>query len=123
MSTLTLDPSHDAVQDYYAQLQAYATAEATHEGAVRTAFRDLLQYGSAQTGWTLVPEKTLRERGIRPDGTFVDHFDLRKSFWEAKDADDDPDAKWHIVNLIQRVTTVSVETVDIVAGLPDLGLP
>ena len=32
MSTLTLDPSHDAVQDYYAQLQAYATAEATQIG-------------------------------------------------------------------------------------------
>ncbi len=35
----------------------------------------------------------------------------------------DPDDKWHIVDLIKRVTTVSVKTVDIVNDLPDLGLP
>jgi predicted helicase len=35
----------------------------------------------------------------------------------------DPEDKWHIVDLIKRVTTVSVKTVDIVNNLPDLGLP
>ena len=35
----------------------------------------------------------------------------------------DPDDKWYIVDLIKRVTTVSVETVDIVNDLPYLGLP
>jgi len=35
----------------------------------------------------------------------------------------DPDDKWYIVDLIKRVTTVSVKTVDIVNSLPDLGLP
>jgi predicted helicase len=35
----------------------------------------------------------------------------------------DPEDEWHIVDLVKRVTTVSVETVDIVENLPDLGLP
>ncbi len=35
----------------------------------------------------------------------------------------DPEDKWYIVDLIKRVTTVSVKTVDIVDNLPDLGLP
>ena len=91
MSKLNLKPSHQAVQDYYDQLQAYANVGAEHEGAVRTAFRDLLNHGGQQMGWTLVPEKTLRERNIRPDGVLVDHFDLRKGFWEAKDSADDLD--------------------------------
>ena len=34
-----------------------------------------------------------------------------------------PDDKWYIIDLIKRVTTVSVKTVDIVNNLPDLGLP
>lgn len=91
MSKVNLKPSHQAVQDYYDQLQAYADVGAEHEGAVRTAFRDLLNHGGKQMGWTLVPEKTLRENGLRPDGVLVDHFDLRKGFWEAKDSADDLD--------------------------------
>jgi predicted helicase len=35
----------------------------------------------------------------------------------------EPDDKWYIVDLIKRVTRVSVETVEIVENLPDLGLP
>ena len=32
----------------------------------------------------------------------------------------DPDDKWHVVDLVKRVVTVSVETVAIVEGLPAL---
>jgi predicted helicase len=35
----------------------------------------------------------------------------------------DPNNKWYIVDLIKRVTTVSIKTVDIVEGLPELGIP
>jgi predicted helicase len=35
----------------------------------------------------------------------------------------DPNDEWHIVDLVKRVTTVSVETVDLVNDLPPLGLP
>jgi predicted helicase len=35
----------------------------------------------------------------------------------------DPSNKWYIVDLMKRVTTVSVETVDIVEDLPSLDLP
>ena len=34
----------------------------------------------------------------------------------------DPDDKWHVVDLVKRVVTVSVETVAIVEGLPGLGV-
>jgi predicted helicase len=34
----------------------------------------------------------------------------------------DPDAKWHLVDLVKRVVTVSVETVATVEGLPELGV-
>lgn len=34
----------------------------------------------------------------------------------------DPDDRWYIVDLIKRVTRVSVETVEIVENLPDLAL-
>ena len=80
MSAFNLKPDQAPVQRYYQQLDEYARAGAEHEGAVRTAFRDLLTHGGRQKGWTLVPEKYLRERGVYPDGTFVDHFDLRKGF-------------------------------------------
>ncbi len=165
MSQLDLAPTDDAVEDYYDQLDAYERVGAQHEGAVRTAFRDLLDHGGSQMGWELVPEWSPRDRRIRIDGALLDEYRLTHGFWEAKDSDDDlegipkrahdyrlahksalewltsryriktygrydithdpndPDDKWHIVDLIKRVTRVSVETVEIVEDLPELELP
>jgi predicted helicase len=91
MSELDLSPTDDAVEDYYDQLEAYERVGAQHEGAVRTAFRDLLSHGGTQMGWELVPEWSPQDRRIRIDGALLDEYRLTHGFWEAKDSDDDLD--------------------------------
>ena len=91
MSQLDLSPTDDAVEDYYDQLDAYERVGAQHEGAVRTAFRDLLDHGGSQMGWELVPEWSPRDRRIRIDGALLDEYRLTHGFWEAKDSNDDLD--------------------------------
>ena len=56
------------IKDYYAALDAYAEQGVTHEGAVRSAFQNLLAETGRRAGWTLIPELPLGS--IRPDGTF-----------------------------------------------------
>jgi len=91
MSQLTLSPSDEAVEQYYEQLAAYENVGARHEGAVRTAFRDLLDHGGKQMGWELVPEWSPKHRRLRIDGALLDEYRLTHGFWEAKDSDDDLD--------------------------------
>ena len=91
MSDFDLSPTDDAVEDYYNQLDAYERVGAQHEGAVRTAFRDLLSHGGTQMGWELVPEWSPKHRRIRIDGALLDEYRLTHGFWEAKDSDDDLD--------------------------------
>ena len=151
MSNLNLKPSHQAVQDYYDQLQTYADVGAEHEGAVRTAFRDLLnevEDDSANYEWRVekmrfrqdktaikyndfltlegIPERAHDYRlGNRSALEWlVNQYRVRTyKRYDITHDPNDPKNKWYIVDLIKRVTTVSVETVDIVEGLPELGLP
>ena len=58
----------------------------THEGALRSAFQNLLTETGRRTGWTLIPE--LASGSIRPDGTFRDEYFLNRGYWEAKDTND-----------------------------------
>ena len=58
----------------------------THEGAVRSAFQNLLAETGRRVGWTLIPE--LQSGSIRPDGTFRDDYFLNRGYWEAKDTRD-----------------------------------
>ena len=58
----------------------------THEGAVRSAFQNLLAETGRRAGWTLIPELSLGS--IRPDGTFRDEYFLNRGYWEAKDTRD-----------------------------------
>ncbi|MFH1747367.1 MAG: N-6 DNA methylase, partial [Planctomycetota bacterium] len=84
-------PTHKAVKDYYAALRTYAGQQVAHEGAVRSAFQNLLADTGRKFGWTLIPELTIDANGhqIRPDGTFRDEFTIERGYWEAKDTDDD----------------------------------
>jgi len=91
MVSFNLEPDSDTVQQYYASLKEYENVGARHEGAVRTAFRDVLVAGGRQVGWTLVPEWSPHNKRIRLDGAFLDDFRLTHGFWEAKDSDDDLD--------------------------------
>ncbi len=71
---------------YYAALEAYEKQGVTHEGALRSAFQNLLAETGRRTGWTLIPELVLGS--IRPDGTFRDEYFLNRGYWEAKDTND-----------------------------------
>ena len=71
------------IRDYHAALDAYAEQGVTHEGAVRSAFQNLLAETGRRAGWTLIPEWS-----IRPDGTFRDECFLNRGYWEAKDTRD-----------------------------------
>ena len=84
-------PTHKAIKTYYAALATYADQSVEHEGALRSAFQNLLSETGRKVGWTLIPELSLDANGhqIRPDGTFRDEFTIERGYWEAKDTDDD----------------------------------
>src|SRR5712692_6203642 len=90
-----LKPSHKAIQRYYQALQTYSEQRVTHEGALETAFQRLLADTARPHDWTLLPKLKLQVKGknIFPDGTLRDFFNLRRSFWEAKDTHDDLDVE------------------------------
>ena len=85
-------PTHKPIKNYYAELEEYDSVGAEHEGAVRTAFQNLLQHYCRQADLILVCEKTHytpENRRITPDGEVVDPFGLPYGYWEAKDTQDD----------------------------------
>ena len=92
MPHLNIKPSHKPIKTYYAELQEYDNIGVEHEGAVRTAFQNLLQHYCRQASLILVcerPHYTTENKRIRPDGEVVDTFDLPYGYWEAKDTQDD----------------------------------
>ena len=92
MPHLNIKPTHKPIKNYYAELQEYDSIGAAHEGAVRTAFQNLLQHYCRQADLILVCEKTHytpEKRRITPDGEVVDTFGLPYGYWEAKDTQDD----------------------------------
>lgn len=56
---MNLKPTHKPIKNYYAELREYAKVGAEHEGAVRTAFQNLLQHYCRQANLILICEKTL----------------------------------------------------------------
>ena len=93
----TIKPTHKAIKDYNAALAAYADQSVSHEGAVRSAFQNLLAAAAHPLGWTLIPElsdaspREGKAATIRPDGTFRDEFYIERGYCEAKDSADDLD--------------------------------
>ena len=86
-----IKPTHKPIKNYYAELQEYDSVGAEHEGAVRTAFQNLLQHYCRQADLILVCEKTHytpEKRRVTPDGEVVDTFGLPYGYWEAKDTHD-----------------------------------
>lgn len=84
-----LKPSHPAIRQYYAALRGYEDQKVRHEGALRSAFQNLLAETSRSAHWQLIPDLTDPRKGIRPDGTFRDEYFIERGHWEAKDTDDD----------------------------------
>ena len=83
---MAAQPKPKDIKEYYAALEAYEQQGVTHEGALRSAFQNLLAETGRRTGWTLIPE--LASGSIRPDGTFRDEYFLNRGYWEAKDTND-----------------------------------
>lgn len=89
-TTITAD--HAAVKQYYSLLKEYREQQVKHEGAVSTAFENLLTQLVKQRGWILIPLLSLKTgKRIVPDGTIRDRNGLPRGYWEAKDTDDDLD--------------------------------
>ncbi len=91
--TTLIKPTHKAIQQYYLTLQTYKEHGAKHEGALETAFLQLLADTARLHHCTLIPKQKLRigKNNIFPDGTIRDSFEARVGFWEAKDTNDDLD--------------------------------
>jgi hypothetical protein len=89
--SLALKPTHTAVKAYYETLHQYGQLHIDHEGAVRSAFQDLLSKCGRKLHLTLVPEYVIERAraSIRVDAALVDLYHLPHRYWEAKDEKDD----------------------------------
>ena len=91
-TTITAD--HPAVGQYYALLKEFQNQRVKHEGAVSTAFENLLTHLAKQRGWVFIPLLSLKTgKRLVPDGTIRDGNSLPRGYWEAKDTQDDLDTE------------------------------
>lgn len=91
MPSLSLKPSHKPIKNYYEVLEQYTKLGVEHEGAVSSAFQNLLDSCARQFQWTLIPQyaiKRSKKQPIRIDGALVDSYNLPRAYWEAKDIND-----------------------------------
>ena len=96
MPKLNLKPTHKAIRDYYESLEELDRVGAVHEGAVRSAFKDLLSWCGRKLNMTLVQEYSIflpQNRRIVVDGALVPQHNLVHGYWEAKDISDDLQAE------------------------------
>jgi predicted helicase len=89
----TITADNPAIDQYYELLAEYREQRVHHEGAVSTAFENLLAHLSKQRGWVLIPLLAVVGKRIIPDGTIRDTNGLPRAYWEAKDTDDDLDVE------------------------------
>jgi predicted helicase len=82
---------HPAIDQYYSHLEEYRQQRVRHEGAVSTAFENLLTILARQRGWPFIPLLAVIGKRIIPDGTIRDSNGLPRGYWEAKDTDDNLD--------------------------------
>ena len=136
MPNINIKPTYKPIKNYYAELKEYERLGEQNEGTVRAAFQGVLQHYCHQSNLILLCEKihyTPEKIRITPDGEVVDTFKLPYGYWEAKDThgivytpqpivDFMVKSIEHILKteLIGQVITLSLETVDIVEGLPTL---
>ena len=63
MHRLNPKPTHKPVEEYYKALAQFKVLRVTHEGAVRSAFQDLLAACARQFNWTCAVLK-MAETGV-----------------------------------------------------------
>ena len=64
----TIKPDNPAFGQYYALLDDYRTQRVKHEGAVSTAFENLLTTLAKQRGWVFIPLLAVTGKRLVPDG-------------------------------------------------------
>ncbi len=91
-AAVLIKPTHKAIKQYYQSLKEYSAHRVIHEGALETAFSNLLAAAARAYGWQLIPKQShkIGKHTIIPDGTLRDLF-TRRGYWEAKDTSDDLD--------------------------------
>jgi predicted helicase len=113
----TISTDHPAVEQYYSLLKEFQNQRIKHEGAVSTAFENLLTHLVKQRGWIFIPLLSLKTgKRLVPDGTIRDANGLPRGYWEAKDTDDDLDEEirkkkavgYPLTNIIFEDTRVAV---------------
>src|SRR5258708_16784759 len=93
-TAVSIKPSHKSILAYYEGLKAFAGQDVSHEGAVSTAFQNLLAEVGKLHRWVLVPQLAMKVKGrlIRPDATLRhEEWMIPRGYWEAKDPGDDLD--------------------------------
>ena len=86
----TITTGHAAIKQYYLLLAEFQGQHVKHEGAVSTAFENMLTALAKQRGWIFIPLLSLKTgKRLVPDGTIRDGNGLPRGYWEAKDTDDD----------------------------------
>ncbi|MEO7300841.1 MAG: hypothetical protein ABI042_19925 [Verrucomicrobiota bacterium] len=96
MPQLTLKTTHKCVVAYYENLKKFEKLGMKHEGAVSSAFHELLEVCARQFDWKLVPQYPIKRKGklpLKADGALVDNFNLSHGIWEARDSNDDLEKK------------------------------
>jgi hypothetical protein len=76
-SAFKVKPTHKAVKSYYTALATYADQSVEHEGALRSAFQNLLSDTGRKVGWTLIPELSLSANGQQAAGKPTTHYRLQ----------------------------------------------
>jgi hypothetical protein len=116
--TLSTSVLKKTIANYYKQLEDYKS-KADSELSLRNAFQNLLADTARHVKWTLVAEQTI-EKGVRPDGVVRDEYQVSKDPRSGIESDPNRlDDEQHIVHLVEKVVTVSVETVRLVKELAE----
>ena len=83
-------PYAKGIKQYYEALKTYREQGVMHEGALQTAFQNLLADAARVHHCALIPQQPYKK--VRPDGTVRDVlWDRAMGYWEAKDTDDNLD--------------------------------
>src|ERR1017187_3194314 len=92
MPSLELKPTHKVVAPYYENLAKLEKRGIKYEGAVSSAFQELLEHCARQFGWNLIPQYPIKRKGradAKADGVLLGDWNVNHGIWEAKDSDDD----------------------------------
>ena len=84
MSIKTINTDHRAIQQYDTLLAEYSQQRVRHEGAISTAFENLLTQLAKERGWVFTPLLAVTGKRIVPDGTVRDGNGLPRGYWAGR---------------------------------------